>query len=157
MLTHAKLEEDLGYWRTALADAKETIRIATPIIEALEAAARKPVIAREPEQLVVDWSAKDPREAIEPTRLEPIEEPAAPSDIPPPKQRRDRLLSQPSAAAYLGVCHETMSNWRKSGKGPKFETKRGRAWYRLSELDPWGIPKYRSAPGPVRRRQGIRP
>lgn len=37
-----------------------------------------------------------------------------------PETLKDRLLSPPEVAELLGVCRETLSNWRRQGKGPPF-------------------------------------
>lgn len=48
----------------------------------------------------------------------------------------DGRMDPESAAAYLGVSSKTLANYRSRGIGPRF-IKRGRIFYRRSDLDSW--------------------
>ncbi len=48
----------------------------------------------------------------------------------------DGRMDPPNAGIYLGRSEKTLAQWRSRGTGPKF-IKRGRVWYRRSDLDSW--------------------
>ena len=48
----------------------------------------------------------------------------------------DGRLDSESAAAYLDLSAKTLANYRCRGVGPRF-LKRGRIFYRRSDLDAW--------------------
>ncbi len=45
-------------------------------------------------------------------------------------------MDRQNAAKYLGRSPGTLGQWAVKGIGPKF-IKRGRVWYRKSDLDEW--------------------
>ncbi|MNY52333.1 Helix-turn-helix domain protein [compost metagenome] len=45
-------------------------------------------------------------------------------------------MDRQNAAKYLGRSSSTLAQWAMKGIGPKF-IKRGRIWYRKSDLETW--------------------
>ncbi|QJP74173.1 helix-turn-helix domain-containing protein [Burkholderia glumae] len=45
-------------------------------------------------------------------------------------------MDRKNAALYLGLSVNTLSMYAVQGKGPQF-VKRGRVWYRKTDLDAW--------------------
>jgi predicted DNA-binding transcriptional regulator AlpA len=55
------------------------------------------------------------------------------TDAPPPE-----YMSTPAAAAYLDFTERTLSEWRRTGCGPRYIRVRGRSVrYSRTELDRW--------------------
>lgn len=48
----------------------------------------------------------------------------------------DGRMDRRNAAKYLGRAPGTLGQWATKGIGPKF-IKRGRVWYRKTDLDSW--------------------
>ncbi|MGS1004702.1 helix-turn-helix domain-containing protein [Burkholderia glumae] len=48
----------------------------------------------------------------------------------------DGRMDRKNAALYLGLSVNTLSMYAVQGKGPQF-VKRGRVWYRKTDLDAW--------------------
>lgn len=51
----------------------------------------------------------------------------------------NEMLSEPKAAARLGVCSRTLMRWRFKGEGPPYirYTPGGNATYLSADLDAW--------------------
>jgi predicted site-specific integrase-resolvase len=43
-------------------------------------------------------------------------------------------LSEAEAAHLLGVCHQTLGNWRKKGWAPAYYRLHGRIWYKPGDI-----------------------
>jgi hypothetical protein len=68
-------------------------------------------------------------------RLEAIyrEEAALIASIP----ADEHFLSEPAAAAFVGLAHESLQALRRAGVGPRHHAKRRRYRYRRSDLVAW--------------------
>ncbi len=60
--------------------------------------------------------------------------PVPSSEVPP---QRDRWLTNPQAAEYLGTTTKALDSRRNRGSGPAWERRGARVRYRLSALDSW--------------------
>jgi hypothetical protein len=49
----------------------------------------------------------------------------------------DQLLTQESAAAYVGVKPPTLASWRHFGKGPPYIKVGRSAFYKVADLEAW--------------------